>query len=193
MANKLILASSSPFRKHLLDRLHLEYECYSPEIDETPEAGESAENYVCRLALAKAQVVATLYPEAVVIGSDQCALLKGKILGKPGTHANALKQLKQAQGETVVFHTAVCVMHKASGYTRVEDVLFEVVFRRLSDAQLEHYLRIEQPYNCAGSFKSEGYGACLFSKMRGDDPSALIGLPMLSLVSMLEGAGIAVV
>ena len=193
MANKLILASSSPFRKQLLDRLHLEYECYSPEIDETPEAGESAENYVCRLALAKAQVVATLYPEAVVIGSDQCALLKGKILGKPGTHGNALRQLKQAQGETVVFHTAVCVMNQASGYTRVEDVLFEVLFRQLSDTQLEHYLRVEQPYNCAGSFKSEGYGACLFKKMHGNDPTALIGLPLIALTRMLEIAGIEVV
>jgi len=193
LQNKIILASSSPFRKQLLDRLHLDYECHSPDIDEAVKAGETAQDYVCRLAQAKARAIAGIYPQAVVIGSDQCALLQGDILGKPGNHENALKQLKQAQGKTVVFHTAVCVLNLASGFEVVEDVPFEVVFRNLTDTQLEHYLRVEQPYNCAGSFQSEGYGACLFSKLRGDDPSALIGLPMLRLIPMLENAGVAVV
>ena len=193
MQDKIILASSSPFRRELLDRLHLDYACQSPDIDESQLAGESASDYVCRLARAKAQTVARQQPEALVIGSDQCALLDGQILGKPGTHEVALQQLKQAQGKIVVFHTAVCVMRLADAFEMLEEVLFEVHFRSLEDAQLEHYLRVEQPYNCAGSFKSEGYGASLFSKMRGDDPSAIIGLPLLSLVPMLEAAGIAVV
>ncbi len=193
LQDKIILASSSPFRRELLDRLHLDYACQSPDIDESQLAGESASDYVCRLARAKAQTVARQQPEALVIGSDQCALLDGQILGKPGTHEVALQQLKQAQGKIVVFHTAVCVMRLADAFEMLEEVLFEVHFRSLEDAQLEHYLRVEQPYNCAGSFKSEGYGASLFSKMRGDDPSAIIGLPLLSLVPMLEAAGIAVV
>lgn len=193
LQNKIILASSSPFRKQLLDRLRLDFECHSPNIDEAVAAGETAVDYVCRLAQAKARAVAEIYPQAVVIGSDQCVLLQGEILGKPGSHDNALKQLKQAQGKTVVFHTAVCVLNLASGFQAVEEVPCEVVFRKLTDTQLAHYLRVEQPYHCAGSFKSEGYGACLFSKMRGDDPSALIGLPLLRLINMLENAGVAVV
>lgn len=190
---RIILASSSPFRKQLLDRLHLDFECISPEIDETNAAGENAASYVCRLAEAKAATLANQYPDAVIIGSDQCALLDEKILGKPGTHENALTQLRAAQGKTVVFHTGVCVMQQSSGFTEVEDVLFEVEFRRLRDQQLEHYLRVEQPYQCAGSFKAEGYGSCLFSRMHGEDPSALIGLPLLKLIRMLENAGVEVV
>jgi septum formation protein len=190
---RIILASSSPFRKQLLDRLHLEFECIPPEIDETIAAGENAASYVCRLAEAKAAVLASQYPDAVIIGSDQCALLDEKILGKPGTHENALTQLQAAQGQTVVFHTGVCVMQLSNGFTEVEDVLFEVEFRRLREQQLEHYLQVEQPYQCAGSFKAEGYGSCLFSRMRGDDPSALIGLPLLKLIQMLESAGVEVV
>jgi septum formation protein len=120
-------------------------------------------------------------------------LLDAKILGKPGSHENALRQLREAQGKTVVFHTGVCVLNLSSGFCEVEDVPFEVDFRVLSDRQLEHYLRVEQPYQCAGSFKAEGYGSCLFSRMRGDDPSALIGLPLLSLIAMLESAGVEVV
>lgn len=193
MQDEIILASSSPFRKQLLDRLQLDYSCQSPDIDESQLAGECASDYVCRLARAKAQIISRQQPQALVIGSDQCALLDGQILGKPGTHEIALQQLKQAQGKIVVFHTAVCVMRQADAYSALEEVLFEVHFRNLEDAQLDHYLRVEQPYNCAGSFKSEGYGACLFSKMKGDDPSAIIGLPLLRLVPMLEAAGIAVV
>jgi septum formation protein len=190
---KLILASSSPFRKQLLDRLRLDYECRSPDVDESIRTGERASQYVCRLAEAKARIIAQQYPQAVVIGSDQCALLEDRVLGKPGNHDNALRQLREAQGKSVVFHTAVCVMHMDSGFVAVEDVPFTVEFRELSDRQLDHYLRVEQPYQCAGSFKAEGYGSCLFSKMHGDDPSALIGLPLLRLTQMLEAAGIEVV
>jgi len=190
---KLILASSSPFRKQLLDRLQLDYDCHSPDVDESPLAGEQASHYVCRLAESKARVIALQNPQAVVIGSDQCALLEDQILGKPGNHEIALQQLRQAQGKSVVFHTAVCVMNLDTGFQAVEDVPFTVEFRELSDQQLDHYLRVEQPYQCAGSFKAEGYGACLFSRMHGDDPSALIGLPLLRLTLMLEAAGIEVV
>lgn len=193
MQTKLILASSSPFRKQLLDRLQLDYDCHSPDVDESPLAGEQASHYVCRLAESKARVIALQNPQAVVIGSDQCALLEDQILGKPGNHEIALQQLRQAQGKSVVFHTAVCVMNLDTGFQAVEDVPFTVEFRELSDQQLDHYLRVEQPYQCAGSFKAEGYGACLFSRMHGDDPSALIGLPLLRLTLMLEAAGIEVV
>jgi septum formation protein len=190
---KIILASSSPFRQQLLDRLQLDYEIHAPDIDETLNPGEDAIAYVCRLAESKARHVAQNYPEAIVIGSDQCALLNDRILGKPGSHENALQQLREAQGKTVVFHTGVCVVKLSTGFGVVENVPFEVDFRVLSDQQLEHYLHVEQPYQCAGSFKAEGYGSCLFSKMRGDDPSALIGLPLFRLIAMLESAGIEVV
>jgi septum formation protein len=190
---KIILASSSPFRQQLLDRLQLDYEIHAPDIDETINPGEDAVTYVCRLAESKASHVAQNFPDAIVIGSDQCALLDGRILGKPGSHENALQQLREAQGKTVIFHTGVCVVKQSSGFSAVENVPFEVDFRVLNDQQLEHYLRVEQPYQCAGSFKAEGYGSCLFSKMRGDDPSALIGLPLFRLIAMLESAGVEVV
>jgi septum formation protein len=190
---QIILASSSAYRKQLLERLRLEFECLAPEIDESVEAGESAPDYVRRLAHAKAAVIAESNPAAVVIGSDQCAVLDGRILGKPGSHENALRQLRDARGKTVLFRTAVCVMHRQSGFCGIDEVPFEVEFRELADEQLEHYLRIEQPYQCAGSFKAEGYGACLFRRLRGDDPSALIGLPLLRLTTLLEEAGIEVV
>ena len=193
MQDKIILASSSPYRKQLLDRLQLDYECQTPAIDESILSGELASDYVCRLARAKAQAIARNHPKAVVIGSDQCALLDNQILGKPGSHQQALQQLRQAQGKTVVFHTGVCVLNLAREFCMVEDVPFEVEFRQLSEQQLEHYLQVEQPYDCAGSFKAEGYGACLFSALRGEDPNALIGLPLLKLTTMLESAGIEVV
>ena len=193
MPPQLILASSSPFRKQLLQRLQLEFTCVSPEIDESVLAEETAVDYVCRLARSKARVVAGQYEDAVVIGSDQCALLDGEILGKPGNHERALQQLRRAQGKRVVFHTAVCVLRRSSEIELLAEVPFEVEFRRLSDDQLEHYLRVEQPYQCAGSFKAEGYGACLFKRMQGDDPNALIGLPLFKLTEMLEAAGVEVV
>ena len=193
MSYKLILASSSPYRRQLLDRLRLEYECLSPGVDESLTDGESAVDYVRRLAEAKSAAVAQKYPQAVVIGSDQCALLDGKVLGKPGSHEKALQQLRQAQGKTVRFHTAVCVMRRADAFCQVEEVPFEVEFRRLGEQQLERYLQVEKPYDCAGSFKAEGYGVCLFSALRGEDPNALIGLPLLKLITMLEAAGIEVI
>ncbi len=193
MSKKLILASSSPYRKQLMQRLRLDFECTSPDIDESPLPGERAQDYVTRLAAAKARGIAESHPGAVVVGSDQCALRDGEILGKPGSHERALEQLLAAQGKRVVFYTGLCVLEAATGFEEVVVVPFEVVFRRLAEAQLERYLRTEQPYQCAGSFQAEGYGACLFEALRGDDPSALIGLPLLSLVPMLERAGIEVV
>ena len=193
MQAPIILASSSVFRKSLLERLHLSFECHSPEVAESLLPGESASTYVCRLAKAKAQAVADKFPGAVVIGSDQCALRDDEILGKPGNHENALRQLKAAQGKTVIFHTAICVLQQATNFCEVDDILFQVKFRQLSDTQLEHYLQTEQPYQCAGAFKSEGYGVSLFDQTQGDDPTALIGLPLIRLTSMLEKAGIKVI
>ncbi|MCP4491408.1 MAG: septum formation protein Maf [Gammaproteobacteria bacterium] len=190
---KIILASSSPFRKSLFERLHLDFECHSPDINEDRLTDEPAETYVRHLARQKALTVAVNNPDAIVVGSDQCALLEGRILGKPGSHENALQQLKNAQGKTVVFHTGLCVMQQKTGFSEVEDILYEVDFRRLSDHQLEHYLQVEQPYQCAGSFKSETYGISLFERMRGDDPTALVGLPLISLVKMLENVGVSIV
>jgi len=193
MQPKIILASSSPFRKELLNRLNLDFECHSPNIDESQLVDETATDYVCRLAKQKAQAISKDHPNSIVIGSDQCALRDDQILGKPGNHANAMQQLKAAQGKTVVFHTGLCVLHDDANFIEVDEVLYKVKFRTLSDAQLSHYLTVEQPYQCAGSFKSEGYGSCLFSAMEGNDPSALIGLPLIRLVSMLENADFAVV
>jgi septum formation protein len=190
---RLILASSSPFRKQLLERLRLDFDCIAANVDESILEGETAVPYVRRLAREKALVIARQHPDAVVIGSDQCALLDDEILGKPGNHDNAMHQLRAAQGRCVMFHTAVCVMRLDSGIELLEEVPFEVEFRRLDDRQLDHYLRVEQPYQCAGSFKAEDYGACLFRRMRGDDPNALVGLPLFRLTEMLEAAGIEVV
>ncbi|MCP3687048.1 MAG: septum formation inhibitor Maf [Gammaproteobacteria bacterium] len=193
LSPKIILASSSPFRKSLLERLHLDFTCASPDIDEARLRNESAAAYVCRLAQQKAQTVAGKNPNAIIIGSDQCALLDGKVLGKPNSHENALDQLSRARGKTVVFHTGLCVMRLKTGFSEVDDIQFEVDFRQLSDRQLEHYLKVDKPYQCAGSFKSEAYGISLFARMRGDDPTALTGLPLIRLTSMLEQAGVSVV
>ena len=193
MQPKIILASSSLFRKELLRRLHLDFKCHSPDIDESQIDGESATDYVCRLAQQKARTISNGHNNAVVIGSDQCALIDGQILGKPGNYSAALQQLKAAQGKTVVFHTGICVLRPETNFKEVDEVLYRVKFRQLRDDQLARYLQLEQPYQCAGSFKSEGYGACLVSAMQGDDPSALIGLPLIRLVSMLERAGVIVV
>ena len=193
MQTPIILASSSPFRKALLERLNLDFECHSPDIDESRLANESAAEYVCRLAQQKAEAVSKRFPDAVVIGSDQCALLEDNILGKPGNHENALRQLKAAQGKSVIFHTGLCVNQASTEFSESDDILFEVRFRELSDRQLNRYLEIEQPYQCAGSFKSEGYGVVLFDQMNGADPTALIGLPLIRLTGMLENAGIKVV
>lgn len=187
---ELVLGSSSPFRRELLDRLGLDYSCDSPEIDESRLPGETAEQLVLRLAEAKARAVASRHPAALVIGSDQVAVLGGEILGKPGTHENALAQLKAASGREVVFQTGLCVYDAASDRALVERVPFKVGFRELSDSQIEHYLQREQPYHCAGSFKSEALGIALFHYMEGEDPNALIGLPLIRLIDLLAELGV---
>ena len=193
MQVEIILASSSSYRKSLLNRLQLDFNCISPEIDESRLANEPAGDYVKRLARQKAAAIADSHPDSIVIGSDQCAVLGDSILGKPGNHQNALDQLRAAQGNKVVFHTGLCVLQQSSGFCELDEELFEVEFRHLNDDQLERYLAVEQPYQCAGSFKSEGFGIVLFDRMRGDDPTALIGLPLIRLTKMLESAGIAVI
>ncbi len=191
--SSLILASSSPFRKELLSRLHLPFDTISPDIDETRLAGENAQDYVSRLAKEKAQVIANDHKNAIIIGSDQCAYLNGEILGKPGTHENAVKQLQQARGQEVVFYTGLSVIQLSSGFCEVDCIQYRVGFRELTDQQIEHYLITEKPYNCAGSFKSEAYGISLFSYMSGDDPTSIIGLPLIRLITMLEAVGVEVV
>lgn len=186
---QLVLASTSPFRKQLLDRLGIPFTTASPDVDETPRAGEPPSELVARLAEAKARAVATAYPDAIIIGSDQTAEVDGALLNKPGTHKNAVAQLRACSGRTVTFHTGVCVLSARNGDTQVDVVPFRVHFRTLSAAQIENYLRREQPYNCAGSFKSEGLGIALFDKLEGDDPTALVGLPLIRLVTFLERAG----
>ncbi len=189
----VILASSSPFRQQLLQRLRFPFQVVSPDIDESALTEEGPVEFVQRMAEGKAEAIAKDYPEAIVIGSDQCAWLNGKILGKPGNHEKALQQLQNARGQEVVFYTGLSVQQLAKNFKQVDCIEFKVGFRNLSDEQLDHYLREEKPYNCAGSFKSEAYGISLFSHMSGDDPTALIGLPLIRLTSMLEQAGFNVV
>jgi len=186
----LILASTSPYRRALLERLRLPFSVSKPGVDETRLPNETAEQIVSRLAQAKAEAVACEHPTAWVIGSDQCAELDEHILGKPGSHARAFEQLKAASGKRVIFHTGLCLKQRASGFERVVNVPFSVHFRELTTREIEHYLQREQPYDCAGSFKSEGLGITLFQSMQGDDPSSLIGLPLIALCAMLREAGL---
>jgi septum formation protein len=186
----LILASTSPFRRELLERLHIPFETASPETDETRQPNESAEALVKRLAEAKASAVAENHPNSLIIGSDQVAVLDDEILGKPGNHENAVKQLQAARGKEVIFYTGLCLLNSASNNKQVDVVKFSVTFRNLTDEQIEAYLRKEQPYNCAGSFKSEGLGIALFQRLEGDDPNALIGLPLIRLIDMLQQEGV---
>lgn len=187
--NTLILASTSPYRRALLQRLRLPFTTAKPEVDETPFSNEQAVALVQRLAHAKAQAVAKEHPQSWVIGSDQCAVLDHTIIGKPGDHAHAFAQLKAASGRCVSFHTGLCLMNQALGFVRTVEVPFSVHFRPLRDAEIEHYLHAEQPYDCAGSFKSEGLGVALFASMQGDDPTSLIGLPLIALCNLLREAG----
>ncbi|MDI3326244.1 nucleoside triphosphate pyrophosphatase [Pontibacterium granulatum] len=182
----LVLASSSPFRRQILDKLNLDYECRSPNIDESPLINEKAIQLVERLAIAKAQAVAETYPDALIIGSDQVAVINGKIIGKPHDHEKAVQQLKSASGNAVTFYTGLALHNSTTGNTQSEVVPFSVHFRELNDTMIENYLQAEQPYNCAGSFKSEGMGIALFDKLEGDDPNTLIGLPLIRLIRMLE-------
>ncbi len=182
----LILASSSPFRKELLHRLGLPFSVIAPQVDETPLPDESVRTHVARLASVKAHAIAQQHPHALIIGSDQVAILEGEIIGKPGDHHTAVQQLTKASGKRMAFLTGLCLLNSATHRMQVDVIPFSVVFRLLSAPQIEKYLRHEQPYNCAGSFKSEGLGIALFDKLEGDDPTALIGLPLISLVRMLE-------
>ncbi|MGD8514238.1 MAG: Maf family nucleotide pyrophosphatase [Granulosicoccaceae bacterium] len=187
---KLVLGSTSPFRKAVLDKLGLPFDTDAPEIDETPLEGESPQQLVARLSEAKARAVATRHPHALVIGSDQVAVIGEDILGKPGIHEKAVAQLRNASGKTVTFYTGLCLHNSDTGHSQTEVVPFHVVFRELSDSQIENYLKKEQPYNCAGSFKSEALGISLFERLEGDDPNTLIGLPLIRLVRMLENEGL---
>jgi septum formation protein len=190
---RLILASSSAYRRELLDRLRLPFEVAVPDIDESPLPGEAPDTTALRLAKAKAQVVAARFPGSVVIGSDQVATLDGAQIGKPGNHANALAQLQTMRGREVVFHTALCLWDSRAptltGGAQLDMVPTLVRFRNLPDAELDAYLRIEQPYDCAGSAKNEGLGIALLERIDSSDPTALTGLPLISLTGMLRKAG----
>ncbi len=189
---QLVLASTSKYRRELLARLGLPFEVASPHVDETALPQEAPQDTARRLAEAKARAVAARFPQAIVIGSDQVAVLGDMPLGKPGDHATALRQLKAMRGKEVVFHTALCVCNAASGQAQTRIVPFYVRFRDYSDAQIERYLQLEQPYDCAGSARCEGLGIALIAEMRGDDPNALIGLPLIALTEMLAAQGVSV-
>lgn len=186
----LVLGSTSRYRRELLERLNLPFEVAAPDVDETPLPGEAPRDLALRLALAKARAVAQQHPGAVVIGSDQVADLAGMPLGKPGEHERAVQQLRQMRGQTVVFQTAVAVVCTATGFEQVDLAPVEVRFRALSDEEIERYLRTEQPYDCAGSAKSEGLGIALLDAIHSDDPTALIGLPLIRTCRMLRAAGL---
>lgn len=186
----LVLGSTSRYRRELLQRLHLPFEVAAPDVDETPAPGEAPRALALRLALAKARAVAAQHPDAVVIGSDQVADLAGEPLGKPGTHERATAQLQRMRGHTVVFQTAVAVVCQATGFEQVDLAPVEVRFRDLSDAEIERYLRAEEPYDCAGSAKSEGLGISLLDAIVSDDPTALVGLPLIRTARMLRAAGL---
>jgi septum formation protein len=189
---KIILASGSPYRQALLHRLGLDFEAVSPDIAETPLLGEMPAALAVRLALEKARAVANRRPGGLVIGSDQVAVLEGRPLTKPGHREGAVGQLRRASGRRMEFFTAVCVLDAATGEARTELDLCSVQFRPLSDGEIERYVDREQPFDCAGSFKSEGLGIALFERFQGDDPNALIGLPLIRLVRLLEGFGVPV-
>ena len=182
----LVLASTSPFRRELLARLGLPFVTANPQTDETPLAGETPEATALRLSEAKARAVVAQYPQALIIGSDQVACLGDQVFGKPGNHDNAVRQLGAMRGRTVNFFTGLCLLDARSGRVQLRGVPTRITFRELSDAQIEGYLRKEQPYHCAGSAKSEGLGIALIARMDGEDPNALIGLPLIALCDLLS-------
>jgi septum formation protein len=190
---RLILASSSPFRRELLERLRIPFEVMPPELDETPRPGETPQKLTERLAIAKAKKIAETERDALVIGSDQVAVYNGVIVGKPHSHDRAVEQLRAASGRTVTLYTGLALVNSTSGRAQCEVIPYRVTFRPLSDALIESYLRKEQPYACAGSVKSEGLGIALLEKFEGDDPNTLIGLPLIRLVRMLENEGVKVI
>jgi MAF protein len=187
---QIVLASSSPYRKALLQRLGLAFETAAPALDESPQSQETPQHLVARLAEAKARALAGRFPAALIIGSDQVAVLAGDILGKPGNHAAAAEQLRRSSGQTVVFHTGLCLYDARRDQAQVAVVPYAVQFRSLSEEEIQAYLHRERPYDCAGSFKSEGLGIALFERLTGDDPNALIGLPLIALCRMLANCGV---
>jgi septum formation protein len=191
LIRRLILGSTSRYRRELLQRLQTPFEVLTPDVDETPLPGEKPSVLAIRLALAKAHAVSSAAPDAVVIGSDQVADLHGQPLGKPGTHERAVAQLRQMRGQTVIFQTAVAVVCKESGFEQSSLAAVKVTFRDLTDDEIESYLHAEQPYDCAGSAKSEGLGIALLSSIESDDPTALVGLPLIRTCNMIRAAGIA--
>jgi MAF protein len=186
----LVLGSTSPFRKTLLEKLNLPFQTVKPAVDESPLGNESPVALVQRLAIAKAKAAAKHFPDALIIGSDQVAVCDQKILGKPHNFANGVKQLTQFSNNTVVFYTGLCVYNSATAQVSALVEPFTVHFNALSQQDIASYLHAEQPYNCAGSFKSEGLGICLFNKLEGDDPNTLIGLPLIKLVALLKQQGL---
>jgi septum formation protein len=188
----LVLGSTSVYRRELLSRLRVPFDVSRPDVDETPRPGEAPATLALRLALAKARDVASRLPDAVVIGSDQVADLNGEPLGKPGTHERAVAQLRRMSGQTVVFQTALAVVCLESGFEQSDTAAVRVVFRNLSDDEIERYLRAETPYDCAGSAKSEGLGIALLDRIDNDDPTALVGLPLIRTCRLIRAAGVAV-
>lgn len=189
---QLVLASTSPFRRELLSRLGIPFETANPQTDESPLPGEAPEATALRLSEAKARAVAHIFPDALIIGSDQVAVLDGQIFGKPGTHEKAIGQLKTMRGKTVDFFTGLCLLDSKTGKAHVRGIPTLVTFRELTDDEIENYLIRERPYNCAGSAKSEGLGIAVIARMEGDDPNALIGLPLIALCDLLGEAGLPV-
>jgi septum formation protein len=190
MKRAVVLGSTSPYRRELLSRLKLEFEVAAPDVDEAPRPGEAPRDIALRLAVAKARAVAGKYPDAAVIGSDQVADLAGEPLGKPGTHERAVEQLRRMRGQVVLFETAVAVVCRATGFEQVDLACVRVTFRDLADDEIESYLRAERPYDCAGSARSEGLGIALLESIESDDPSALVGLPLIRTCRMLRAAAV---
>ena len=189
---QLVLASTSPFRRELLSRLGIPFETANPQTDESPLPGESPEATALRLSEAKARAVAHIFPDALIIGSDQVAVLDGNVYGKPGSHEKAVSQLRTMRGKTVNFFTGLCLLDSKTGAAQTRGIPTLVSFRDLSDDEIENYLRRERPYNCAGSAKSEGLGIAIIARMQGDDPNALIGLPLIALCDLFADAGLPV-
>lgn len=187
---RLVLASTSPYRRELLARLGVPFEVAAPDVDETPLAGESPDDTAQRLSVLKARAVAEAFPDALIIGSDQVALLEGRQLGKPGTHENAVAQLQSMRGKTLEFHTALTLLNARTGSVQTANVPVRLVMREYSDAQIEAYLRRDQPYNCCGSARSESLGIALIARYETEDPNALVGLPLIKLTEMLAKEGL---
>ena len=187
---KLVLASTSPYRRELLARLGIAFEVAAPDVDETPLPGESPDETAQRLSVLKAQAVARQYPDALIIGSDQVALLEGVQLGKPGTHEKAVAQLRSMRGKALEFHTALTLFNARTGNLQTTNVPVRLVMRKYTDAQIENYLRRDQPYHCCGSARSESLGIALIARFETEDPNALIGLPLIKLTEMLAREGL---